>query len=77
MAQNVSREALPLGGVMKRSLAFFSLLVLLSVPAMAAPRDDDPRRGGGVISRVVHLIKTVVRGVVPLDDSNNPLPPKP
>jgi hypothetical protein len=61
---------------MKKSLAVFSLLVLLSVPAMAAPRDDDPRGGGGVIGRVVHLIKQVVRGIVPLDDIN-PVPPKP
>lgn len=62
---------------MKKSLAVFSLLVLLSVPAMAAPRDDDPRGGGGVISRVVHIIKKIVGGVVPLDDSNIPAPPKP
>jgi hypothetical protein len=61
---------------MKKSLAVFSLLVLLSVPAMAAPRDDDPRGGGGVIGRVVHAIKKLVGTVVPLDD-NIPAPPKP
>jgi hypothetical protein len=60
---------------MKKSLAVFSLLVLLSVPAMAAPRDDDPR-GGGVIGRVVHVIKKLVGSVLPLDDIN-PAPPKP
>ncbi len=62
---------------MKKSLAVFSLLVLLSVPAMAAPRDDDPRGGGGVIGRVVHVIKKLVGTVVPLDDGYNAVPPKP
>ncbi len=62
---------------MKKALAVLSLLVLLSVPAMAAPRDDDPRGGGGVISRVVHVIKKLVGTVVPLDDSYVPVPPKP
>jgi len=61
---------------MKKKLAVFSLLVLLSVPALAAPRDDDPRRGGDVISRVVHVIKKIVRTVVPFDDIN-PAPPHP
>ena len=62
---------------MKKRFGVFSLLVLLSVPAMAAPRDDDPRGGGGVIGRVVHLIKKLVGGVVPLDDGYNAVPPKP
>ena len=61
---------------MRKSLAVFSLLVLLSVPAMAAPRDDDARGGGGVIGSVVHLIKKLVRGVAPLDDIL-PSPPHP
>jgi hypothetical protein len=63
---------------MKKGLAVFSLLVLLSVPAMAAPRDDDgPRGGRGVISRVVHVIKKLVGAVLPLDDGIVPAPPKP
>lgn len=62
---------------MKKRFAVFSLLVLLSVPAMAAPRDDDPRGSGGVISRLVHVIKKLVGSVVPLDDAINPVPPKP
>ncbi|HEV2720927.1 MAG TPA: hypothetical protein VG323_12975 [Thermoanaerobaculia bacterium] len=62
---------------MKKSVAVFSLLVLLSVPAMAAPRDDDPRGAGGVVSRVVHAIKKLVATVVPLDDGYNVVPPKP
>lgn len=61
---------------MKKNLAVFSLLVLLSVPALAAPRDDDPRGGAGVIGRVVRVIKNIVRTVVPLDDIN-PGPPHP
>ena len=61
---------------MKKNLAVFSLLLLLSVPALAAPRDDDPRRGGDVISRVVHVIKKLVGAVVPFDEIN-PAPPHP
>jgi hypothetical protein len=61
---------------MKRNLAVFSLLVLLSVPALAAPRDDDPRRGGGAVDRVVQVIKKIVRSVLPFDDIN-PAPPHP
>jgi hypothetical protein len=61
---------------MKKGLAVFSLLVLLSVPAMAAPRDDDGPRGG-VISRVVHVIKKLVSIVVPNDDGNGAIPPHP
>lgn len=61
---------------MKKNLAVFSLLVLLSVPALAAPRDDDPR-GGGVIGRVVQAIKKIVRTVVPFEDGNIPVPPHP
>jgi len=62
---------------MKKRLAVLSLLVLLSVPAMAAPRDDDQRGRGDVISRVVHVIKKLVGAVVLLDDSINALPPRP
>lgn len=62
---------------MKRNLAVFSLLVLLSVPALAGPRDDDPRRGGGVVDRVVQVIKKLVGGVLPSEDSNVPVPPHP
>jgi hypothetical protein len=62
---------------MKKRLAVFALLVLLSVPAMAARRDDDPWERSGVVSRVVHVIKKLVGIVVPLDDGINPLPPKP
>jgi hypothetical protein len=71
-------ETSPLGGDMKKGLAVFSLLVLLSVPATAAPRDDDgPRRGDGVIGRVVHVIKKLVGAVVPLEDGYVPVPPHP
>jgi hypothetical protein len=49
---------------MKTRLALFSLLVLLSVPAMASPRDDDPL-GRRVVSRVVHVIKKLVGAAIP------------
>lgn len=62
---------------MKKRLAVLSLLVLLSVPAMAAPRDDDPRGRGNVISRVVRAIKSIVGAVVPLDDPASAVPPHP
>jgi len=61
---------------MKKNFAVFSLLVLLSVPALAAPRDDDPRGGGGVIARVVRVIKNIVKTVAPLDEIV-PVPPRP
>jgi hypothetical protein len=62
---------------MKKAFAVFSLLAVLSAPAMAAPRDDDPRDPGSVVSRVVRFIKHFVGGIVPFDDSNVPLPPRP
>ena len=62
---------------MKKALAVFSLLVVLSAPAMAAPRDDDPRGRGSVVSRVVQFVKHLVGSIVPLDDANVPEPPRP
>ena len=62
---------------MKKALAVFSLLAVLSAPAMAAPRDDDPRGPRSLVSRVVQFVKQVVGSIVPLDDANNPIPPRP
>lgn len=62
---------------MKKFLAVLLFLGVLAAPAMAAPRDDDPRGPGGVAGRVLLLIKKIVRGVVPLDDPIGPVPPKP
>jgi hypothetical protein len=62
---------------MKKALAVFLLLVVLSAPAMAAPRDDDGRGRGGVVDRVVHFVKKIIGGVIPLDDSSVPVPRKP
>ena len=59
----------------KKRLLVFSLLVVLAAPAaMAAPRDDDPRGGRDVISRIVRLVKSVIRT---LDDGWVPVPPNP
>jgi len=62
---------------MKKTLAVLSLLVVFAAPAMAAPRDDDPRGPGGVVGRVLLMIKKLVHGVTPLDDPIGPAPPKP
>lgn len=43
---------------MKKALLVFSLLAVLSAPAMAAPRDDDARGVGSVISHDVRLSST-------------------
>jgi hypothetical protein len=60
---------------MRKGLLLFSLLVVLAVPAMAAPRDDDPRGGRDVVKRVVFLIKRLLIGV--FDDGIEIGPPKP
>jgi len=62
---------------MKKAFLVFSLLAVLTAPAMAAPRDDDARGPGSVVSRVVRFVKHVVGSIVPLDDANVPLPPRP
>jgi len=50
---------------MRKSLLFFSLLVVLAAPAIAAPRDDDPRGGrGGFIGRIVARIVRVLDDIV-------------
>ena len=57
-----------------KSLRFFLLLAVLAAPAMAAPRDDDPRGGRDIVSRIVRLVKHVVRA---MEDGNVPVPPHP
>jgi hypothetical protein len=59
---------------MKKGLRFFLLLVVLAAPAMAAPRDDDPRGGRDIVSRIVRLVKHIVRA---MEDGNVPVPPHP
>jgi len=44
---------------------------------MAAPRDDDARGPRSVVNRVVQFVKHLAGTIVPLDDSNVPLPPRP
>ena len=59
---------------MRKALLLFSLLVVLAAPAVAAPRDDDPRGARDVVRRVVLLIKRLVGA---LDDPMVIGPPKP
>jgi hypothetical protein len=59
---------------MKKGLLLFSLLVVLAAPAMAAPRDDDPRGGRDVVKRIVFLLKRLVHS---LDDGIEVGPPRP
>ena len=59
---------------MKKGLLLFALLAMLTAPAMAAPRDDDPRGGRDLISRIVRLVKNVIRA---FDDGIVPMPPHP
>lgn len=59
---------------MKKTLLVFSLLVVLAAPAMAAPRDDDPRGGRDIVQRIVHMLKRLVGA---LDDGIEIGPPKP
>ena len=59
---------------MKKSFLLFAFLVVLAAPAMAAPRDDDPRGGRDVVSRIVRLVKHIVRA---MEDGNVPVPPHP
>ena len=61
---------------MKKIFAIALLLVSLSMPAFAAPRDDDsPRRGTSPIRRVVQMVKGFFAHV--LDDSWDLTVPKP
>ena len=59
---------------MKKGLLLFALLAMLTAPAMASPRDDDPRGGRDVISRIVRLVKQAVRA---FEDGIVPMPPHP
>jgi hypothetical protein len=59
---------------MRKSLLVFSLLAVLAVPAMAAPRDDDPRGGRDVVRRIVFLLERLVHA---FDDPIVVGPPKP
>jgi len=59
---------------MRKGLLLFSRLVVLAVPAMAAPRDDDPRGPRDVVQRIVLLLKRLVGA---FDDGIEIGPPKP
>jgi hypothetical protein len=60
---------------MRKSLLLFALLVALAAPvATAAPRDDDSRGPRDVLSRIVRLVRNVIRA---FDDGIVPEPPHP
>jgi hypothetical protein len=59
---------------MRKGLLLFSLLVVLAVPAMGAPRDDDPRGSRDVVQRIVLLFKRLVGA---FDDGIQVGPPRP
>lgn len=61
---------------MKKISALALLLVSLSMPVFASPRNDDsPGRGVNPVNRVVHLVKLWLSSV--LDDSWSIGTPKP
>ena len=60
---------------MRRALALAALLAALSVPALAAARDDDAPVRVNPIRRVVQLVKHLLANV--LDDSWDVTVPKP
>ena len=58
---------------MKKISAIALLLVSLSIPAFAGPRQDDsPWSGTNPVRRVVHFVKYLIASVL-----NDPVPPKP
>jgi hypothetical protein len=59
---------------MRKSLLLFSVLAVLAMPLMAAPRDDDPRGPRDAMNRIVRFIKHVIRT---MEDGNVPIPPHP
>jgi len=61
---------------MRRTIATFLVTALLSTSAPLLARDhgQDP---GGDFSRLVRVIKSIIRHLIPLDDGNNITPPKP
>ncbi len=60
---------------MRKGLLLFSLLVVLAAPAMAAPREDDPRGGRDAVRRAVLLVKRLLAHIADLEPIIGP--PKP
>jgi len=60
---------------MKKISAVALLLVSLSMPAFAGPRDDDSPGRVSPVKRVVYFVKHLLASV--LDDSWDVNPPKP
>jgi hypothetical protein len=60
---------------MRKSLLLFALLVALAAPvASAAPRDDEARGGRDVVSRIVRIVRNIVRA---FEEGIVPEPPRP
>jgi hypothetical protein len=59
---------------MRKGLLLFSLLAVLALPAMAAPRDDDPRGPRDAVKRVVLMLKRLLHS---FGDGIEVGPPKP
>ena len=55
----------------KRTVSVVLLLVALSTPAFAAPRDD---RDPGIASRISRIIARIVKALAPQDDMSWPKP---
>ncbi|HEY6844503.1 MAG TPA: hypothetical protein VI391_10060 [Thermoanaerobaculia bacterium] len=62
---------------MRKTVAALLLTGILSASTPIMMRGDRPGRDIGGDNPIVHFIKLIVRHLLPLDDSNNPTPPKP
>ena len=60
---------------MKKISAVALLLVSLSMPALASPRDDDSPRHNNPVQRIVKMVRHLLASV--LDDSWDLTVPKP
>ena len=62
---------------LSRSILVLSFVVALAAPTVhARPRNDDQDPHAGV-PRIVKIIKKIVKLIVPNDDGNLLIPPKP
>jgi hypothetical protein len=64
---------------MRRTLATFLITGLLSTSMPMMARDRGGRDGGGDFTRVVRIIKSIIRHLIPspADDGSGINPPKP
>lgn len=64
---------------MRRIIATVLVTGLLSTAAPMMARDRGGRDGGGDFTRIVKIVKQIIRHLIvaPADDTNNIVPPKP